>query len=374
MVALRNWWGEHLVSRAVEEQRGGNINGASKLYEKALRLGKDDAAVALAKMAYYRRDWEEVRHYASRAISINPLRGYVHILLAYTRASEREVSGTGDVEYVMDECRRAVALDPTNAGLWRACADLSLRLYLEGVRKWGSEETWKKYRDETVQAYRMAMRHDPGEARSVVYYLIDSHPGPGFLLEATMGKDEALLREMVQGLLDKGHWEETREAYWKEAARSSSAKDYYRAAAEALRRAGRYGEAFETLKGYLLLDPDDAVVSFRAAEVGASRGSKSGLWKEAGNMYLNSVRLEPANSNYRRRYGIYLFRDERLPEARAQLDRAVGRDPTDDQAYFYIGRVVERQKGREEALEYYRKALALNPTNANYRNVVEKGE
>lgn len=367
-VAVRNWWGERLLSRAQSEQKRGNINGASELYLQAAKYGRDEAAVALARLAFYRRRWDDVRRHAGRAIELNPLRGYPHVLLAYARAAEKEVRRAEGMEQVMGECRRAGALEPSNAGLWKSCADLALRLSLAANREEGGS-LLKEYRGETVEGYRQAIRHDIRQAVGIAAALARAHPDGTFVLDVVGDGELPALRAAVGSLLEEGKWGEVEGAYWEKAALSSTPGLYYRAAAESLQRLRRQEEAFAVMSRYLALAPDDAEAHYRAAETGFARGKEA--WEETRRLYLRALSLDPGNSATRRRYGIRLYGMGQLVQARSQLERVVEEDPGDAEAHFTLGRILEKAEERSAALSQYRKALSLRPQHKAYRKAVE---
>lgn len=367
-VAVRNWWGERLLSRARSEQKRGNINGASELYLQAERYGRDEAAVALARLAFYRREWDDVRRHAGRAIDLNPLRGYPHVLLASARAAEKEVLRVEGMEQVMDECRRAVALEPGNAGLWKSCADLALRLSLAAAEEEGGT-LLREYREETAAAYRQAIRYDNRQAGGIVAALARSHPDGTFVLDVVADGELPTLRAAVGSLLEEGRWGEVAGSYWEKAAISSSPGLYYRAAAESLRRLRRHEEAYVVMSRYLALAPDDAEAHYRAAETGFARGKEA--WEETRGLYLRALALDPDSVVYRRRYGVRLYAMGELAEAQSQFERVVEKDPGDAESYFYLGRILEKAQERSDALSRYRKALSLRPQHGAYRKAVE---
>jgi tetratricopeptide (TPR) repeat protein len=367
-VAVRNWWGERLLSRAQSEQKSGNINGASELYRQAAEYGRDEAAVALARLAFYRRRWDDVRRHAGWAIELNPLRGYPHVLLAYARAAEKDIRRVEGMEQVMDECRRAVALEPGNAGLWKSCADLALRLSLAPSGEEGGV-LLREYRRETAEAYRQAIRHDRRQAEEVAAALAQSHPDGTFVLEVVGDGDLQVLRAAVVSFIEEGRWGEVADAYWERAGLSPSPGLYYRAAAESLQRLRRQEEAFAVMDRYLALAPEDAEAHYLAAEAGFARGKEA--WEETRRLYLRALALDPDNGGYRRRYGIRLYGMGELKEAQSQLERVVEENPRDAEAYFHLGRILEGAQEKEDALSHYRKALSLRPQQRAYRRAIE---
>lgn len=369
-VAVRDWRGGRFLEEARTEQARGNINGARGLYEKALRRGRDEAAVALAKMAFYRRDWDEVRRYASEAVRINPMQGYVHMVLAYTAAAEEEVRGREGVEDVLGECRRAVALDPTDGGLWRSYADLALRVYVGEVRNWADEDGRELYRDETIHAFRQALRHDPGKPGEILRAPAEAHPDEEFLPAIVRDLGAPALTAAVVHLLESGRWENDEATWWQEASRSASPGEYHLAAAAALRRRKRHGDAFEVLTRYLSSNPEDAEIMYRAAEEAAALGNE--MWATANDLYLGALRRDPESVAYRRGYGMRLSRFGEPEEALRQLSLAAAADPRDAHVHFVMGRMAEKMHDIEGAQQHYRRAVSLRPRSRSYRAALEK--
>lgn len=367
--ALRSWWGEHLMSRALSEQKRGNILGAEVLYQRALKCGKEEAAVTLARMAFFGREWEDLRRYARQAVALNPLRGYVHILLGHARAAEKGFRSPAGVDAVLKESRRAVLVEPTNADLWRLYADLALRLYVGEVLTWEDGDLTGRYRGEVVRAYRQAIRFDPERTRDTLSFLVDSVPDTPLLMEITAGQEAQVLEDLVGILLGKGRWEEARDSYWDTSSRSSSLRAFRLAAAEALRRSGRSGEASAVLQEYLLSSPHDAEALFRAAEVGVGQGGKTS--EETERLFRRALELEPENWAWQRRFAVFLFHGGNVSEAFSRLRQVVKAKSGDAETYYYLGRIMELQGDAEGARGHFRRAIALSPGNEVYRKALE---
>ncbi len=367
-VSVRNWWGERLLTRARVEQKRGNVNGAGDLYRRALGCGKDEAAVELARMAFYRRQWDVAEAFARQAISMNPLQGYVHVLLAYTGAARGTERDSAGVDLVIEECRRALSLEPAKGDLWRSCGDLMLRLYAAEVVNGGDEELLSRYRREVVKAYRQAIRRDRAGARKLVAFLAEASPDVGILLEVAEGEDLPVLTEAVSRLLEAERWEESKDTYWKAAAHSPAPGTYRVAAAGALVRARRGEEAYTILREYLALSPDDAEAVFRAAEIGAGRGKET--WEEAKSLYLEAIGLRPENHEWRRRFAVKLYQRGEASEAFAHLEKVLGSRPEDAEAWHYSGRILADRGEDGEARLRLRKALSLRPGNSSYRKAL----
>jgi tetratricopeptide (TPR) repeat protein len=321
-------------------------------------------------MAFYSRDWDEVRWYASEALRINPVQSYVHLILAYTRAAEEEVLGREGVEDVFRECRRAVALDPTDGGLWKSYGDLALRIYAGEVRGWADEKDRNLYRDETIHAYRQALRYDSGRPGEILRAPAEVHPDREFLPAVVRDLDVSVLTAAVALLLESGGWESDEDTWWSEASRSASPGEYHLAAAEALRRGKRHGEAYEVLARHLSSSPEDAEVMYRAAEEASALGQET--WETANDLYLGALQREPESVVYRRGYGMSLARFGEPRDAFRQLVQVAAADTRDAHVHFTLGRMAEKMHDIEAAREHYRRAVSLKPRSGSYKAALEK--
>jgi Flp pilus assembly protein TadD len=93
--------------------------------------------------------------------------------------------------------------------------------------------------------------------------------------------------------------------------------------------------------GQAYVDAGDPLAAARVLEPAVDGGSTSAsLWLVLAQAYFASSRLRPAQSAF---------------------ERVVELDPADDYARFGLGRALERQGRRAEALAQYRLAFALSP-------------
>ena len=93
--------------------------------------------------------------------------------------------------------------------------------------------------------------------------------------------------------------------------------------------------------GQAYVDAGDPLAAARVLEPAVDGGSTSAaLWLTLARAY---------------------FASSRLGRAQAAFERVVELDPTDDYARFGLGRTLERQSRRAEALTQYRLAFALSP-------------
>ncbi len=182
VVAVRNWVGEGLLSQARSAQRRGDVNGATDLYQRALDLGREDAAVDLARLAFGKRDWKGVRDFVSRAAAINPVRGYLRILEADALAAETDQWDETRVEVILEECRRAVKLDPTNPNIWKSYGDIALGIYSGVLERRPADPNTIRYRGEMVQAYHQAIRFDSRLGQTIINQAAAVYPDARLLL------------------------------------------------------------------------------------------------------------------------------------------------------------------------------------------------
>jgi tetratricopeptide (TPR) repeat protein len=286
VVAVRNWMGERALTEARKEQKRGNINGARDLYGEALSRGRTEGAVALAKMALYRRDWNGVETHAAQAMAADPSDGYPHILLAHAAAVSGNPEGAEGAELVLGECRKAAVLEPLNGKYWKSCADLTLRLTAAEAR----------YRAEAVAAYRQALRFSPGGESEVLRFPAQVYPDVSFLAETVMEADVAGMTAAAGLLLELGRWEESRAAWWRVAEESAVPGAFSLAAARALARRGRHEEGLKAYEMAVASLPDDDRAWFgmgRSAE-------KTGDMAKAEASYRRAVQLKEGNVRYRK--------------------------------------------------------------------------
>jgi len=295
-VAVRHWWGDRLLEEARSEQRRGNIDDAAELYRRASRWGREEAAVMVARIALPRRQWDDLRRYAGKAAAISPLQGYPHLLLGYGREAEVESWGPEEVEYVLDEFRRAVALEPRDGSFWRSYADMALKLYGREVLTWDDPVGEDKYRREVIEAYGRTLAADPRGRRALVAFLVGAVPDASFLMEVTAGSDADLLTELAFQFLKNGRWDRAAEAYWERASGSSSRRSYYLAAAGAYRRMKLHSEAAGVLRAWLQEYPDDADALYLLGGIMKSLGEVEGARRH----FERALSLNPGNSTYRK--------------------------------------------------------------------------
>lgn len=81
-------------------------------------------------------------------------------------------------------------------------------------------------------------------------------------------------------------------------------------------------------------------------------------------------RREPGKASIREALGIAYFRIRRFREAEREFRAVLDISPVDDYAHFALGRCLERQGRREEAVGHYKLARCLRPGHEDYREAV----
>ena len=93
---------------------------------------------------------------------------------------------------------------------------------------------------------------------------------------------------------------------------------------------------------------------------------------EAEKFYQQSVKLAPYNLEFRNKYGVCLFSQEKLEFAIDEFQFIINEDNNFVSAYTNLGYVSLQLGKREEALMYYNYALTLNPRHE--RTLINKAQ
>jgi tetratricopeptide (TPR) repeat protein len=99
-----------------------------------------------------------------------------------------------------------------------------------------------------------------------------------------------------------------------------------------------------------------------------------GYWKTSLALWEHTVAVTPNNSVAHLNYGNDLASVARYDEAAEQWEKVVGIDPTNEVVLVQLGKLYELQDQPEEALRYYRTALALQPKKVFYQELVKQME
>jgi tetratricopeptide (TPR) repeat protein len=151
----------------------------------------------------------------------------------------------------------------------------------------------------------------------------------------------------------------------------------YGAAAE---RAGLYDKAADLFKQSIAIDPDNAAEAYNY--LGYLWADQNTHLEEAEDYIKRALDADPDNGAYLDSLGWLHFRQGKYEQAITELLKAANEIKEDDPTVFeHIGDTYSAMNQLTKALEYWQKALALDPTNkslaakiAQARNRVSKGE
>ena len=101
---------------------------------------------------------------------------------------------------------------------------------------------------------------------------------------------------------------------------------------------------------------------------------RSGMPAQATVALEKAKRLEPEKASIREALGIAYFRIQRFSEAEAEFREILELQPVDHYAHFALGRCLEKQGKRDEAVGHYRMASFFRPQSEDYRRALEAVE
>ncbi len=109
---------------------------------------------------------------------------------------------------------------------------------------------------------------------------------------------------------------------------------------------------------------DDAQARRSQAAWRAAQGNQlvaSGHYEQAVDSYEQALRLEPDHVQACANLGFALLQLDRLPEAQAWLDKALGLDPQREEPYLFLAQIAERQGDLEQARQRLHQAVQCKP-------------
>jgi tetratricopeptide (TPR) repeat protein len=131
----------------------------------------------------------------------------------------------------------------------------------------------------------------------------------------------------------------------------------YRVLAAALRNLDRYKEAAQAAHEAVTLAPNSAETHVTLASVFIASMRN----REAEQAIDHALTLDPSNKDARLRKAILRFRDRDRTEAEHILRALLAEAPNDPAALHWLGLVVERNGGSDEARDLYIRASAADP-------------
>ncbi|MCX7869012.1 MAG: tetratricopeptide repeat protein, partial [Terrimicrobiaceae bacterium] len=138
----------------------------------------------------------------------------------------------------------------------------------------------------------------------------------------------------------------------------------------AAERAGSFDLAAELLERSIRMDPGNAAKARNY--LGYMWADQNTNLEEAEKLIRQALEAEPENGAYLDSLGWVLYRKGRFEEALALLLQAAEKiEAPDPVVYDHIGDASQALGKKEEALLYWRKALALDPGNSSIAAKIE---
>ncbi|QOY88952.1 tetratricopeptide repeat protein [Paludibaculum fermentans] len=149
--------------------------------------------------------------------------------------------------------------------------------------------------------------------------------------------------------------------------KNKALNDAYNAGMTA-KEAKDYPTAIDSFKKAGELDPKQSAVWIQlAATYDALAKTKTGADKDAAltsaaESYLKALELQPADAGLHNNYGLVLASQKKIPEAKAELEKAVSLEPAGGGKYmFNLGAVLINTGQTDPAVEAFHKATELDP-------------
>ena len=67
---------------------------------------------------------------------------------------------------------------------------------------------------------------------------------------------------------------------------------------------------------------------------------------------------------------VNLFEENKFDEAKEKFEKVVKIDPNNDEAYYYLGKIQNKFQNFGQAINFYNKALELNPDNEHVKYAI----
>lgn len=106
--------------------------------------------------------------------------------------------------------------------------------------------------------------------------------------------------------------------------------------------------------------------SYEALAKSKAGPERDALLVKADAAYLKAIELKPDASEYHINYAISLANEKKIPEAQAELTKAIALDPTQaGKCYYNLGAVLTNTGQTDAALDAFKKAIDADPTYAD---------
>ncbi len=136
--------------------------------------------------------------------------------------------------------------------------------------------------------------------------------------------------------------------------------------------AKQYPEAITQFEKASQLDPKQHVVwghladSYSAVAKTKSGDERSQLYAKATDAYNKAIEIKSDAAEYHINLAIVLANEKKIPEAQAELNKAIAIDPTQAaKCYFNLGAVLTNTGQTEGAIEAFKKAIDADPNYAD---------
>ncbi len=363
-IAVRAW--PRLDSATGPDARQQLVNS---IYNKALdHAGGDMRAVETVGDYYHAtRQFDPAIRAYTEVIQARPDQLQIREKLAHV------YGGKGDEEKVIQTLKEILEIDPENADTHKRLAQIYMRNedYLGAIphlRK--SLEITKGRATEYGALARMMIESEEHEAAvefmEEAAYLFPENPDFPFLLTFSLGRLERWEESIVQ-------FEKTVELAGDEQAQILNESFFFRYAA-AHERFGNIEKAEKlfqkTIEMIANKDPDQQNPQFTATVynyLGYMWLENNMNLDEAGELIKTAVDLDPESGAIADSLGWYYFKRERYEEAKVELLRAEQLIEEADPVIFdHIAQAFYMLGEQEEALDYMRKAVEMDPENQEF--------
>ena len=136
--------------------------------------------------------------------------------------------------------------------------------------------------------------------------------------------------------------------------------------------AKQFPEAITQFEKASTLDAKQHVVwghladSYAAVAKGKAGDERDQLYAKATDAYAKAIELKPDAAEYHINYAIVLANQKKIPEAQAELNKAIAIDPTQAaKCYFNLGAVLTNTGQTDSAIEAFKKAIDADPNYAD---------
>ncbi|HPQ72268.1 MAG TPA: tetratricopeptide repeat protein [bacterium] len=231
--------------------------------------------------------------------------------------------------------------------------------------------------DEAMNAYRRIPADNP--------YYLDARIGLAYLLIRVNRAGDALaeldllaekfpgevdvLRARATVMTEMGRFEQAEQALEEARKIAPQDKQVIYSLAVLYERSGRWKKAVQLMEQQLETDPNDAdALNF----VGYTLADHDAELEHAEELLRRVMTLKPNSGHVVDSYGWVLYKLKRYDEALQQLKRALELEPSEAVIAEHIGDVYAAQGDKENAVEYWRMALTLNPDQPTKKRIKEK--